>query len=323
MHFKGKVAIVTGGSSGIGKEVAKRLVAHGASVVLGGRDEAKLHAAAKEISEDAGVVRILAGDIGKPATGVALVDFAETEFGGLDVLINNAGIFKPIPFADVTEQQFDGFLNTILKGKFFIAQAAAKAMKKRGGGAIVQTGSLWALQAIGATPSSAYSVANAGVHALVHNLALELAADKIRINAVAPGVVETPIYSTFLSKDALDQNQSVITNVGSQFHNYSSLSFGRSTPEKLEETKIDDEFESERVLFVFGGTGVGANVLIAVPKGVGNIGRGFYRPHPSRGHGGLQCRWPVNVASFCQECAFVALARRDNRGRDRDITKFF
>ena len=82
-----------------------------------------------------------------------------------------------------------------------MAQAAAKAMKKRGGGAIVQTGSLWALQAIGATPSSAYSVANAGVHASVHNLALELAADKIRVNAVAPAVVETPIYSTFLSKD--------------------------------------------------------------------------------------------------------------------------
>ena len=94
MHFKGKVAIVTGGSSGIGKEAAKRLVAHGASVVLGGRDEAKLHTAAKEVSEDPGAVRVLAGDIGKPATGVALVDLAEREFGGLDVLINNAGIFK-------------------------------------------------------------------------------------------------------------------------------------------------------------------------------------------------------------------------------------
>jgi NAD(P)-dependent dehydrogenase (short-subunit alcohol dehydrogenase family) len=74
-------------------------------------------------------------------------------------------------------------------------------MKKRGGGSIVHTGSMWALQAIGATPSAAYSAANAGVHSLVHNLALELAADKIRINAVAPAVVETPIYSTFLSKE--------------------------------------------------------------------------------------------------------------------------
>ena len=82
-----------------------------------------------------------------------------------------------------------------------MAQAAAKSMKKRGGGAIVHTGALWALQAVGATPSAAYSAANAGVHALVHNLALELAPDKIRINAVAPAVVETPIYSTFLSKE--------------------------------------------------------------------------------------------------------------------------
>ena len=81
---------------GSGKEAAKRLVAHGASVVLGGRDEAKLHAAAKEVSEDPSLVRILAGDIGKPATGVALVNLAEKEFGGLDILINNAGIFKPI-----------------------------------------------------------------------------------------------------------------------------------------------------------------------------------------------------------------------------------
>jgi NAD(P)-dependent dehydrogenase (short-subunit alcohol dehydrogenase family) len=99
------------------------------------------------------------------------------------------------------EEDYDWFLDTILKGKFFIAQAAARAMNKRGGGTIVHTGSMWALQAIGATPSSAYSAANAGVHSLVHNLALELAADKIRINAVAPAVVETPIYSTFLSKE--------------------------------------------------------------------------------------------------------------------------
>ena len=201
MHFNGKVAIVTGGSSGIGKETAKRLVEHGASVVLGGTDEAKLQAAAKEVSSDAGKVRILAGDIGKPETGASLVAFAEKEFGGLDILISNAGVFRPKPFLEVTEEEYDWFLDTILKGKFFLAQAAAKAMKKRGGGSIVHTGSMWALQAIGATPSAAYSAANAGVHSLVHNLALELAADKIRINAVAPAVVETPIYSTFLSKE--------------------------------------------------------------------------------------------------------------------------
>ena len=205
MRFKGKVAIVTGGSSGIGKETAKRLVAEGASVVLSGRDEAKLYSAAKEMDGGIDQVRVLAGDIAKPATGTALVEQAERQFGGLDILVNNAGVFRPKPFMEVSEEEYDWFLDTILKGKFFLAQAAAKAMKKRGGGAIVQTGAMWALQAIGATPSSAYSAANAGVHALVHNLALELAGDKIRINAVAPAVVETPLYSTFLTKEQVEK----------------------------------------------------------------------------------------------------------------------
>jgi len=200
VRFENKVAIVTGGGSGIGLEAAKRLYAEGASVLLNGRDEAKLRAAAEEIGE-ASRVAIFAGDVAKVATSGALVETAEKRFGGVDILINNAGVFKPIPFGEVTEEQYDWLLDTILKGKFFMAQAAAKAMKKRGGGVIVNTGSMWALQAVGATPSSAYSAANAGVHALARNLALELAGDHIRINAVAPAVVETPVYSTFLSEE--------------------------------------------------------------------------------------------------------------------------
>jgi NAD(P)-dependent dehydrogenase (short-subunit alcohol dehydrogenase family) len=201
VHFTDKVAIITGGSSGIGKETAKRLVAHGAAVVISGRDKGKLADAAAEIANGAGRVETFSGDLRDTATCVALVDKAEQSFGGLDILVSNAGVFKPKPFFDITEEEYSWFLDTILKAKFFVAQAAAKAMKKRGGGSIVHTGSMWALQAIGATPSSAYSAANAGVHALVHNLALELAPDHIRINAVAPAVVETPIYSTFLSKE--------------------------------------------------------------------------------------------------------------------------
>jgi NAD(P)-dependent dehydrogenase (short-subunit alcohol dehydrogenase family) len=201
VHFTDKVAIITGGSSGIGKETAKRLVAHGAAVVISGRDKGKLEDAAAEIANGAGRVETFSGDLRDTATCVALVDKAEQSFGGLDILVSNAGVFKPKPFFDITEEEYGWFLDTILKAKFFVAQAAAKAMKKRGGGSIVHTGSMWAMQAIGATPSSAYSAANAGVHALVHNLALELAPDHIRINAVAPAVVETPIYSTFLSKE--------------------------------------------------------------------------------------------------------------------------
>lgn len=198
MRFAGKVVAVTGGGSGIGRETAVRFVAEGASVVINGRDLAKLETAANEIDPSGAKVAVSAGDIADPATGEALVDLAVSRFGGLDVLVNNAGVFNPKPFLDLTEADYDWYLDTILKGKFFTAQAAAKAMKDKGG-AIVQTGSMWAIQAIGATPSAAYSAANAGVHAMVRNLAIELAPLNIRINAVAPAVVETPVYNTFLT----------------------------------------------------------------------------------------------------------------------------
>lgn len=204
MRFEQKVVAVTGGGSGIGKETAARFVAEGAKVVINGRDSAKLQAAAREIDPSGEKVGVLAGDIADPKTGAALVDAAVSRFGKLDVLVNNAGVFNPKPFLELSEADYDWYLDTILKGKFFTAQAAAKAMKDKGG-AIVQTGSMWAIQAIGATPSAAYSVANAGVHAMVRNLAIELAPNNIRINAVAPAVVETPVYNTFLSEQQVKE----------------------------------------------------------------------------------------------------------------------
>ena len=202
MRFKDKIAIVTGGTSGIGKEVATRFVAEGGSAVINGRDAVKAEAAAREIDPTGKRVAVHAGDIALPAMSDAVVKTAIGQFGRVDVLFNNAGIFAPKPFLEINEVEYDRFLDVILKGKFFAAQAAAKAMKASGrGGAIVQTGSMWALQAIGATPSAAYSAANAGVHALVKNLAIELAADKIRVNAIAPAVIETPVYGTFLAPE--------------------------------------------------------------------------------------------------------------------------
>ena len=206
MRFQDKIAIVTGGGSGMGKEVATRFVAEGGSVVINGRNRPKAEAAAREIDPTGARAVVYASDVSLPATGEALVRTALDRFGRLDVLFNNAGIFAPKTFLEVTEAEYDRFLDNILKGTFFTAQAAAKAMKAGGrGGAIVQTGSMWALQAIGATPSSAYSAAKAGVHALVKNLAIELAADKIRVNAIAPAVIETPVYDTFLTPEQVKE----------------------------------------------------------------------------------------------------------------------
>lgn len=205
MEFANKTAIITGAGSGIGLEVAKRLHDAGANIVMNGRNGEKLQAAANTISDRSDRIKLVAADIARPETGQNLVTEAEDSFGGVDILINNAGIFEPKPFLELGEDDYDRFVDIILKGKFFAAQAAAKSMIKRGGGAIVQTGSMWALQAIGATPSAAYSAANAGVHQMVKNLALELAPHKIRINAVAPAVVETPVYNTFLSDEQVKE----------------------------------------------------------------------------------------------------------------------
>jgi NAD(P)-dependent dehydrogenase (short-subunit alcohol dehydrogenase family) len=126
MRFQDKVAIVTGGGSGIGKEVATRFVAEGGSVVVNGRDAAKTESAARKIDPTGKRVAVQTGDIALPATGETLVKTAIDRFGRLDVLFNNAGIFAPKPFLEVTEAEYDRFVDIILKGKFFAAQAAAK-----------------------------------------------------------------------------------------------------------------------------------------------------------------------------------------------------
>src|SRR5260370_40994020 len=109
MRFKDKVAVVTGGNSGIGKETAKRLVAEGASVVLGGRDEAKLRSAAEEIGGGTDRDRILTGDLPKPANRAALAENPGRNFGALDSLTNKAGVFKPKTFAEITEEDYEWF----------------------------------------------------------------------------------------------------------------------------------------------------------------------------------------------------------------------
>lgn len=203
MNFQGKVAVITGGGSGMGKAAAIELVKLGAKVVINGRREQVLLEAAREIDPTGERVLVAAGDIRNTETSANIVKETIKKFGGVDILISSTGIFKPTPFLDHTEEDFNSYIDTIVKGTFFIAQAVIPEMIKRGGGAIVSVGSMWATQAIGATPSSAYSAAMAGRHALTRNLAIEFAQDQIRVNTVAPAVVETPVYNSFVPQEQL------------------------------------------------------------------------------------------------------------------------
>lgn len=198
MSFKDKVVLISGAGTGIGEDAGKKFLEQGAKVVANGRRADVLENTYKNYN---GNVAFVAGDISDPETSNRMVEEALEKFGGVDIVVNNAGIFKPTPFLDHTNDDLSDYINIILKGTFYLSQAAVPEIKKRGGGSIVNVGSMWATQAVEATPSSAYSAAKAGVHALTHNLAIELAGDKVRVNAVAPAVVETPVYNSFIPED--------------------------------------------------------------------------------------------------------------------------
>src|SRR5215470_1350648 len=202
MSLKDKVVIITGGGTGIGADAARAFHATGAKVVLNGRREGVLSKTASSIDPSGENVAYVAGDVGRPETIQHVVQTAVARFGSVDVLFNNAGVFAPTPFLQVTHKELDNYFN-LMRGYFTLTQTVVPEMRKRRGGAIISIGSIWALQGIGATPSSAPSMAKGGIHSLTRALAIEFAPDKIRVNAIAPAVVETPLFDPLLSPEQL------------------------------------------------------------------------------------------------------------------------
>src|SRR4051812_22116796 len=201
-HYAGKVVLITGGGGGIGKAGARRFLDEGASVVLSGTRAEVLEAARRALDPSGERVAIRAGAITGREQAHDLVRYAIERFGAVDVLVNSTGIFRPVPFLEQTEEHFEEAQNSILRPTYWVSQAVAAAMVERGaGGAIVNVGSMWAVDAIETTPTSAYSAAQAGRHMLAKNLAIELASEGIRVNTVALAFVETPAYERFLSPE--------------------------------------------------------------------------------------------------------------------------
>jgi NAD(P)-dependent dehydrogenase (short-subunit alcohol dehydrogenase family) len=201
MQFDDQVVLITGGGGGIGRAAAARFLEEGARVVLSGTRRDKLEAARDDLDPTGERVHIHAGQVTTREQAQALVAAAVDRYGRVDVLVNSTGIFRIVPFLEQTEEHFEEALGSILRPTYWVSQAAAAAMREQGGGAIVNVGSMWAVDAISTTPTSAYSAAQAGRHALTKNLALELAPENIRINTVALAFVETPAYERFLSHE--------------------------------------------------------------------------------------------------------------------------
>lgn len=202
--FAGQKLVVVGGSSGMGRQTAADVVAAGGSAVVIGQDSDKVDNTVKTLAKDGKAYGITA-DLADRKQVERVREQLAKEHADATLLVNAAGLFVPIPFLDYDGESYDSYLE-LDRAMFFITQTVARGMVARGeGGSIVNIGSMWAHQAIGATPSSGYSLAKGGLHALTRNLAIELAPHKIRVNAVAPAVVATPIYERFVPKDKLDQ----------------------------------------------------------------------------------------------------------------------
>jgi NAD(P)-dependent dehydrogenase (short-subunit alcohol dehydrogenase family) len=199
-----ELSYIVGGSSGIGLATARLLVAQGGTVVLVGRHSAKLDAAGKELEATGpGKVETVVTDLYDAAAVKRLIARIDAEARPIRHLVNAAGYFFPKPFLEHEQADYDTYLD-LNRATFFVTQAVARNMVKNGGGSVVNIGSMWARQAIKATPSSAYSMAKAGLHSLTQHLAMELAEHQIRVNAVSIAVVVTPIYGAFMDPEKIE-----------------------------------------------------------------------------------------------------------------------
>jgi NAD(P)-dependent dehydrogenase (short-subunit alcohol dehydrogenase family) len=182
-----KTAIVTGASGGIGAGLVERFLKEGYNVVATSRDtNRKLTASASLV--------LLDGDIGKQQTAAYAVEAAINNFGTVDVLVNNAGIFLKKPFTDFTTEDFDALVSTNLLGFFYITQRAVKEMLKQKSGCVVSITAALADRPIAGVNGSVSMITKGGLNSVTQNLAIEFAKDGIRFNAVAPGEVDTAMH---------------------------------------------------------------------------------------------------------------------------------
>jgi NAD(P)-dependent dehydrogenase (short-subunit alcohol dehydrogenase family) len=191
MERNRKTAIVTGASQGIGAGIVQAFLARGYDVIATARSATKSKALAAS-----DYLALIDGDIGQFETAQKVAKFALEKFGSIDVLIANAGLFIAKPFTEYSPDDFRALVSTNLAGFFYITQLAVKQMQaQKNGGSIVSITAALADNPIAGTPASVAMITKGGLNAVVRSLALEYAKERIRFNAVAPGVVDTPLHA--------------------------------------------------------------------------------------------------------------------------------
>ena len=207
----GKVAAVTGAGSGLGRACAVALGAAGAAVVANDVALDGLRETADEVVAAGGQVEVVVGDIRNREDVTKIIAAAQSRFDGLDIMIANAGVSKYVPFEEATEDDLDVLLDTNLRGALLCAQAAIPALRERQGGSIVFISSV---QAFVTLPGCvAYAAAKAGLIAAARALAVEVGREGIRVNAIAPGVFDTPMLHRDLDGMNVDEASGFLARV--------------------------------------------------------------------------------------------------------------
>lgn len=192
MRLGGKVAIVTGGGSGIGKAIAAAFVREQANVVICGRDAKKLERATEELGPPS---LAITADVSDDAAVAKLVDEAVRKFGRLDVLVNNAGVLLPGTAESLSDEQWGQTFDTNVRALWKLSCAVLPHLRRAGGGSIINIGSV--LSFLGARNRVAYAASKGAVLAMTKAMALDHAAEKIRINCICPGIIETELVAAF------------------------------------------------------------------------------------------------------------------------------